>query len=518
MATTPTPTKKTFAGINRRSFLKTSLLAGAALTMPRQVFSIGTSRSKKPNVLFIAVDDLRPQLGCYGFNYMQTPFMDELGASGCVFERAYCQQAVCSPSRTSLMTGLRPDDTKIYDLRTHFRDTIPDAVTLPQYFKQNGYHSQAYGKIYHGPLDDAASWSVPWHPSGPRVRTDRPQSGNYVTPEGIAAHQQAKAEWEAGGRKGMIFGLPYEIQDIDDDEHGDGALSLAAEQTLAQLAENPEEPFFLGVGYRKPHLAFLAPKKYWDLYPEDSIDLDDNPFRPKGAPDIALTEWGELRAYATVPKEGPLSEEMARNLIRGYYACTSFIDAQVGRLMAALKKHDMWENTVICLWGDHGFHLGDKGLWCKHTNYETAVHSPLLMRDPNSSGGKKTRGLCEFVDVYPTLCDLADLEIPTNLAGISLAEPIARDKQTIKEAAFSQYPRGNIMGYSMRTDRYRFTTWENQNTGNQTAMELYDHENDPNEMVNIAEQADSQPVVSELTTLLNRMSPEVFSARKITAS
>lgn len=507
---------------NRRTFIKSALMAGTAMALPKAGFAGSPSKSKRPNVLFIPIDDLRPQLGCYGAKAMHTPNIDMIAGAGSVFERAYCQQAVCSPSRTSLMTGLRPDNTGVYDLHTHFRKHIPDAVTIPEYFKQQGYYTQAIGKIFHGPLDDPQSWSVPWNRGGTRTPglPDFPNEYNYYSEEGIQAVRDRREEYKRTGKKsslpGFIFGLPYDCADIPDELPGDGCVATAGVNALAKRAE-AGNPFFLAVGFRKPHLPFCAPKKYWDMYPEDEIDLDDNPFRPKGAPDIALHEWGELRAYYGVPPTGPLSDDLARKLIRGYYACVSYIDAQVGRLIQALKDNGQWDNTIIALWGDHGFHLGDHGLWCKHTNFETAVHAPLIFRDPRSPGGQRSSGLCEFVDIFPTLCDLADLPIPTNLQGMSLAEAVAQGRSEIKEAAFSQYPRpGNIMGYSMRTNRYRYTTWQQLGNGEQVADELYDEHNDPVEMNNIAPEDKAE--VARLAELMNRMSPEVFCERKIPAA
>lgn len=512
--------------MNRRTFLKGALVTGTALTFP-PVFSILRGASaRRPNVLFIAVDDLRPQMGCYGFSKMKTPNFDALASSGCLFKQAYCQQAVCSPSRTSLVTGQRPDVTKVYDLKTHFRKTIPGVITLPECFKQNGYTTQAIGKIFHGNLDDPQSWSVPWDKDGVKTGPPIPRVEGYTSEEGMRvirqriAEDREKAKLQGRDEEGMHFGMPYEIEDIDDDQHGDGCVAVGALQRLQQLQKQPDVPFFLGVGFRKPHLPFLAPRKYWDLYPEDQISLDEHPFRPKGTPDIALHNWGELRAYAGVPKTGPLPDDLARTLIRGYYACTSFIDAQVGRLIASLKELKLWDNTIIVLWGDHGFHLGDHGLWCKHTNFETAVHAPLMVRDPRCEGGLSYAAPTEFVDIYPTLCSLSGITPTQALSGRSLASAVeGRASEVPVHAAFSQYPRpGNVMGYSMRTERYRCTVWEKRDSGERVASEVYDDQNDPAEINNLTDVAGNEKLAQQLIADLDRESPRVFPARKLVAA
>ena len=443
------------------------------------------------NVLFIAVDDLRPQLGCYGHAQMISPNLDRLGASGTVFRRTYCQQAVCAPSRASLLSGCRPDTTRIYELRTLLRATMPDVVTLPQLFKEHGYQSISLGKIYHhGKRDDPQGWSEdPW--GAPNAFP------GCVTEEKLAILQRLRDEAPDQQTRSRIRGPATEAGDLPDDAYADGKLTDRAIETLQRVKG---EPFFLGVGYYKPHLAFACPKRYWDLYPSGEINLADNPFRPKGAPDIALHNWGELRAYHDIPRQGPLSDEQARELVHGYYACTSFIDAQVGRLMDELEQLGLRDNTVIAIWGDHGWNLGEHGLWCKHCNYETSVHSPLIVSAPGQkAAGQPTDALTEFVDIYPTLAELCGLPLPDHLEGTSLV-PLMDDPATPwKRAAFSQYPRGgNVMGYSMRTDRYRYTEW--LRGGEQVvARELYDHQEDPGENVNVAEAPQNAETVKELS-------------------
>lgn len=500
--------------LNRREFLArgagASLLLGALPTWAAEE----AKPAPKRNVLFIAVDDLRPELGCYGAKHMNTPNLDKLAAGGIVFNRAYCQQAVCSPSRTSLLTGLRPDTTRIYELQTHFRRTIPHAVTLPQHFKAHGYHCVGLSKIYHGGLDDPASWSVPhWSPGGP----------GYGKPETLADIQkraaQARAEGKDLGGKAVekdtktglvlrvtapafrVRGPSWEDPDVPDNALPDGKTTDKAIEVLRQAKD---KPFFLAVGYLKPHLPFVAPKKYFDLYPPDTLSLADNPFPPRDCPDIALTNWGELRAYSDIPPQGKLSDQKARELVRAYYASTSYVDAQVGRLLDELDKLGLADNTVVVLWGDHGWHLGEHGLWCKHTNFEIATRSPLLFRAPGQKKpGAKTDALAEFVDIYPTLCELCGLPLPEGLEGTSLAPVLDDPARPWKKAAFSQYPRGKVMGYSLRTARYRYTEWQERPGGKAIARELYDYQADPAGNANIAEKPENAELVGQLSKLLN---------------
>ncbi|MEJ5340489.1 MAG: sulfatase [Thermogutta sp.] len=462
----------------------------------------------KYNVLMIAVDDLRPEAGCYGVPIIKTPHIDALASQGLLFNRAYCQQAVCSPSRTSLLLGRRPDTTRVYDLQTHFRKTLPDVITLPQHFKNHGYHTQGLSKIYHGGLDDPASWSVPhWSPSKPM----------YGKPETLADLDRRREEMrkkagpatrvlERDPKTGIplrlsapqyrVYGPAWEDPDVPDDALPDGETTNRAIELLQELKDRR---FFLAVGYLKPHLPFVAPKKYYDLYRKDDIPLAANTFPPKDCPPIALTNWGELRAYQGIPAVGPLPDSMARDLVHGYYAATSYVDAQIGRLLAEVDRLGLRDSTIVVLWGDHGWHLGDHGLWCKHTNFETATRSLLIFRVPGQPHpGAKTDALVEFVDIYPTLCELCGLPIPEGLEGTSLVPLFENPQRPWKKAAFSQYPRGKVMGYSMRTDRYRYTEWRPSGGGEPVAVELYDHTTDPLENVNLAGRPEYKDLVAQL--------------------
>jgi iduronate 2-sulfatase len=466
---------------NRRKFLKTGLASMAATAAgPVQ------AANKPMNVLFIAVDDLRPELGCYGASHVQSPHIDRLASQGTLFNRAYCQQAVCSPSRTSLMTGRRPDSTRVWDLETNFRDTIPDVVTLSQQFMRHGYHAESMGKIYHGRtrLNDPQSWSVDaWFPNNPA----------YQTGEGQAIFKN----------RGDRNGLPVEAPDVPDNALQDGATADRAVQALRRLKD---QPFFLATGFFKPHLPFVAPKKYFDLYNRADIEPADNPLPPKDSPEWAWAKWGELRKYWGMPQEGPVSDAQARELIHGYQACVSYTDAQIGRVISELDRLGLRDNTVIVLWGDHGWQLGDHGWWCKHTNYETSAHAPLIISVPGQQPGV-TNALVEFVDIYPTLCEVCGIPLPEGLEGDSFQPLVEDPEHPWKTAAFSQYPRsipgiGRGMGYSMRTDWYRFTEWSAP--GNDfRAYELYDHQRDSQEDVNIAGHSANAELVKQLTRQLH---------------
>ena len=496
-----------------RLFPAVLLLLLAPLLPEAHGVRAGAAQPGKVNVLFIAIDDLRPEAGCYGNTKIKTPNIDRLAARGTTFLRAYCQQAVCSPSRTSLLLGRRPDTTKVYDLQTHFRLNLPEVVTLPQYFKQQGYHSQGFSKIFHGGLDDPKSWSVKhWRPGGP----------SYGKPQTLAelARQQKELRAKRGGpavkilkrdpETGLVLkktppkyrvrGPAWEDPDVADNALPDGKTT---DRALEVLREVKDKRFFLAVGYIKPHLPFVAPRKYFDLYRREDLKLAPNPLPPKDCPKIALHNWGELRAYQDIPKTGPLSDKMALDLVHGYYAATSYVDAQIGRLLDELERLGLADKTVIVMWGDHGWQLGEHGLWCKHTNFEIATRVPMIFAAPGQKKpGAKTDALAEFVDIYPTLCDLCGLPVPEGLEGTSLAPVIDRPDRPWKTAAFSQYPRGKVMGYSIRTDRYRYTEWLPRSGGDPVARELYDHREDPQENVNLANRPENKDLVAKLTKQL----------------
>lgn len=486
--------------------------------------------AKKPtgyNVLFIAVDDMRPELGCYGDEYMHTPNIDRLASQGMLFNRAYCQQAVCNPSRASLMTGLRPDSTKVHDLQRHFRAFIPDVVTVSQHFKNHGYHSQAISKIYHRRLDDPQSWSVP---------QSRPKAPTYIDPKIRAQMRKTRRELESKGiatRRGPdkkdpktgatlalsnrkrvpVHGPTWEAPDVADNVLCDGKTADRIIELLREFKQK-DKPFFLGCGFIKPHLPFVAPKKYFDLYPLASVKLPDNCFNPKNVPALSLHNSGEFRVYSDIPRKGPIPKPLLRDSLRAYRACVSYVDAQVGRILAELDRLGLRENTVVVLWGDHGWHLGEQNLWGKMTNFEIATRVPMIISAPGQKrAGTKTNALSESVDIYPTLCELCDLPLPENLEGTSLVPLMNDPDRKWKTAAFSQYGRPGMfpsekrikhMGYSMRTDRYRYTQWKNYKTGEVVARELYDYQTDPQGNVNVADEPENAELVKQLGRQLEK--------------
>jgi len=524
------------------------ILASLVVGAGAQSLAAADATPPKPNILFIAVDDLRPELGCYGKDYIQSPNIDGLAKAGMVFNRAYCQQAVCAPTRSSLMTGTRPDTTKVWDLVTHFRTALPDVVTLGQHFKNNGYFVQGMGKIYHSSLNDAPTWSVPWQ---------NPKAPTYVLPENVAL-SEGKVQGEPDGEKGdnsgaalSSYSLPktntsgkntvagasagqksrkkgkpaaaasqdgeiagevkssrhntlgpaYECADVPDNTYTDGKVADLAVKTLQEISKKPE-PFFLAVGFIKPHLPFVSPKKYWDLYDPAKIVLAPNPFRPKDAPDYAVLPGSEMRKFHGIPEES-IPADLARKLKHGYYAGVSFTDAQVGKVLAELDRLGLRRNTIVILWGDHGWKLGEHDAWCKHSNVENDVNAPLILSVPGmKNAGAHTDALVEYVDIYPTLSELAGLPLPGHLEGTSFKPLLDDPKRPWKSAAFSQYPRsqnGGLMGYTMRTDRYRFTVWVGRTDHSKVdAIELYDHQVDPQENVNIARDPASADLVSQL--------------------
>jgi len=509
------------ADVSRRTFLGATAAVAAGFAARAQ------APKDKLNVLFLASDDLKPLLGCYGDKTAKTPNMDRLAARGLVFDRAYCQQAVCSPSRSSLLTGTRPDTTKVWDLETHFRTAIPDVVTLPQHFKANGWQTEGMGKLYHGGFDDPPSWSVPsWMP-GRKPAAGALLDGAWryagVGEDDWYEEQAARLQLtQAGGlRSAQAGGLrsaqagarpaqpprgrPWESLDAPDDQTGDGRIARYA---VERLRANADRPFFLAVGFLKPHLPFVSPKKYWDLYDRDQFQLADNPNPPQGAPDFAKTGWGELRQYLGMPKTGPLSDDEARSMLHGYYAAISFMDAQLGLVLDELDQLKLTERTAIVLWGDHGWHLGDHGFWCKHTNYESATNAPLIMSVPGmKAAGQHTGALTEFVDIYPTLCDVCGIAKPAHLEGWSAAPLLDDPKRPWKKAAFSQYPRGMGqqgagMGYALATERYRFVEWRPRKDPDNSICELYDHQTDPKENRNIADLPEQAERVKEFRAMV----------------
>jgi len=473
---------------------------------------VNGQENNKPNVLFIAIDDLKPTLASYGDTFAITPNMDKIASKGTVFLNNHTQQAVCGPARASLMTGKRPDYTKVRDLKTKMRDMNPTILTIPQYFKQNGYTTAGTGKIYDprcvDKFLDQPSWSIPFkntHNLTFAKGYNKPIKAHYQSEKikslYIDLQKEAKLKDVKNVNKYVASRLkpPYESANVPDDAYTDGAIANHAIGLLDQLGKNQDTPFFLAVGFKKPHLPFVAPTKYWDLYNADDIQLAPFQKKSKNGTDIAYHSSGELRSYKspeityTVTDEKLLSVEEAvqRKLIHGYYACTSYVDAQIGKIMSKLKENNLDKNTIIVIWGDHGWHLGDHSLWNKHSAFEQATRSPLIVYSPFVEKEVKVTSPTEFLDIFPTLCDLTGLEIPANLDGVSLKPLVNAEVSKVKEVAVSQQPRGKNIGYTFRSEKYRYTVWvaKKKSTDGITkkdeiAHELYDYVNDPLETTN----------------------------------
>lgn len=488
---------------------KVSLLILLAL-----IFLSGNAQSEKqndrPNVLMILVDDLKPTLGTYGDSVAISPNIDNLAADALQFERAYVNQAVCGPSRYNLMLGMRSTSSGIYGFGKNFRKTIPEAVTLPQYFKQNGYHVESMGKVYHvghGQGDDELSWSVP-------SRKDKVIE--YIVPEskeGPLTREEAFFENtrkyfnDIPKNKELPRGAAWEKPDVLDDAYADGRIARHAIDRLRQL-DNDGKPFFMAVGFVRPHLPFSVPKKYWDMYNAVQLPMPKFEDFPKDAPKIAEKRGGEIAQFFPVPKDAnaEYSEELKRNLIHGYYASVSYMDAQLGKVIDELKRLELDKNTIVLLWGDHGWHLGDHGIWTKHTNYEQPTRIPFLISVPGlTKKNTNTKQFMETVDIYPTLVDLARLPQPKaiqKLDGISLRPVLETPSKTIKDHAYHAYRKRNYIGEAIRDKRYRMVRWTNSKDVDDVTYELYDYAEDPLETENIARR--NKKVVKRMEAILNQ--------------
>ncbi len=515
-------------------------------------FTAVARSAEKPNILFIAIDDLRPELGCYGSPIVKSPNLDELAARGLRFDRAYCQEAICSPSRASLLSGLRPDQTGITHNYVEFRDLNPDVITLPQHFRQQGYETVSSGKIFHRPGDDPQSWSrqAAWK----KVPYDKPNY-TFADPKNHELHMQQRKEmfekYGEASKRGLASGPAYESYDVPDHAYIDGYNTEGAIATLKELVKNDGKPFFLAMGYKLPHLNWVAPKKYWDLYDRDQIDLATQAVGPENGAQVGLHPSFELRVRANIPKIGPIGEDLSRTLLHAYYASVSYVDSLIGQLLSALDESGAAGNTIIIVWGDHGWHLGEMGIWGKATNYEIATRVPMIISTPEMTvRGEGTDALVEFVDIYPTLCELADLPRPGHIVGTSFVPLLDDPKQEWKDCALSQFPspalrewaanplsdemretffgplivevedrimkqqgdkwnrnlfENHLMGYSLRTDRYRYVSWLDYRDidAQPVFTELFDHENDPDETRNVAEE--NPEVVEKLSKKLVEM-------------
>lgn len=474
-------------------FLLGRALAAALVILV--VADAGRAAERPLNVLFIAADDLRNDLACYGHPQVKTPHLDRLAARGVIFDRAYCQQALCNPSRASLLTGRRPDTLGIWDLPTHFREVDAEIVTLPQHFKQQGYFTQNIGKIFHNWRQeiqgDPTSWSVPAVMHYATHGSDTPQV------EGALPENLAKAP-------------RCECRDVPDEAYFDGRIAAKAVEALQQMRTR-KEPFFLAVGFWKPHLPFNPPKKYWDLYEREAITLPKNPQPPEDVPELALHNGRELLGRAG----GKLTTDDVRELRHGYLAGISYLDAQVGKLLEELERSGLAKNTIVVFWADHGFHLGEHHLWCKTSNFELDARVPLIIATPGGKPvGERSQALVELLDLYPTLVDLCDLPQPQGLEGTSLVPVLKNPAESVKPAAYTQHPRPayyqgkpQAMGVSVRTSRFRYTEWRAFDSGEVLARELYDHQGDPDETRNLVRSAEYEADVKAARALLEKEFP-----------
>jgi arylsulfatase A-like enzyme len=473
----------------RNLFVSVVLLASPALCS-----NCGGDREPaRPNVLFIAVDDLRPELNSYGSTQVQSPNIDRLAATGVTFTRAYCNVPVCGASRASLLTGTRPTYNRFLQYYAQADVEAPDAVTIPEHFRNNGYRTISVGKVFHTPADnEAKAWSETPFRLDHHRRPDESWSDqgwqNYITDDNLAI---AKSRTSGAA-------LPWEKADVPDTAYFDGQYARKAIEYLRTF-KSSDQPFFLALGFLKPHLPFNAPQKYWDLYEREEIELADNPFFPENAPDQARSNWGELRAYYGIPGEGPVSDSVARTLVHGYYACVSFTDALIGQVLEELDRLGLRENTIIVLWGDHGWNLGEHGMWCKHVNFETSLRTTLLMSAPEATTGKAD-GIVELVDLYPTLNELCDLPNPSQeLEGASLASMLRDPNARVKDFAISKW----MNGVTLVGERYFYTEWHDPER-RETGRMLYDHQRDPEENLNIAESEGMAALVKELSEQLHQ--------------
>lgn len=441
--------------------------------------AVAQTSAQRPNVLFIAVDDLNNELGCYGSKVVKSPNIDRLAVRGIRFDRAYNQFPLCSPSRSSLLTGYRPDVTGVYELQTHFRKNLPDVVTLPQLFKNNHYFSARIGKIYHygvpgeigtNGLDDSISWNLRINPYG-RDKVEESKVVNLTPGRALGS------------------ALSYYMSDGEDNEQTDGKI---ADEAIRLLQEKKDEPFFLAVGFFRPHTPFVAPKKYFDLYPLESIQL---------APTIVndLNDVPEAALY-TKPANWGLAEEDLRKSRRAYYAAISFMDAQVGRVLNELDRLKLSGNTIVVLWSDHGYNTGEHGQWMKQSLFEKSARVPLIIAVPGGQKGKTSARTVELLSLYPTLAELCGLPLLQKVQGASLVPLLKNPSAVWNLPAYTQVKRSNLMGRSVRTERWRYNEWDEGKAG----VELYDHQKDPGEFTNLANNPAYSRQVKELSALLHK--------------
>ncbi len=477
------------------------------------IFSLTTHAAAQKNVLLILVDDLKPALGAYGDKSSVSPNIDKLANSGMRFDLAYANQAVCMASRYTLMLGSRSSSTGFYSFGTEFRDVYPNAVTMPQHFMKAGYHAESMGKVYHighGNTNDEASWSIPHH---------KEKVIEYVLPESTGGKLTREEAFftnyklhHAKEHKGKfdIFSLPrgaaWEAAPVTDDAYGDGRVATHAIDRL-RVMKKRKQPFFMAVGFSRPHLPFSAPQKYWDMYDPEKLPMPEFEEAPKDTPRFAVKRKGEITNFFPIPNhDGPFQPDLTRKLIHGYYASVSYMDAQVGRVMDELKRLELDKNTIVVLWGDHGFHLGDHASWTKHSNFEQAIRIPLIFVAPGvTKPGTASNQPAESVDVFPTLASLTGLNKPKGpqpIDGLDLSPVLKNGKKRVRDHAYHAYNKRTHLGLAIRTERYRMVKWIPHDKSKETVYELYDYKNDPLETVNLA--GKNKKVLNKLLAILDK--------------
>lgn len=478
----------------KRHFILILIIGGIYLE------AYGQSANKslnQPNILFIMVDDLRPELGCYDQPHIKSPNIDRLARMGQLFTQAYVNYPVCGPSRAILLSGLYGSPSRFNGWNCSQDKDVPGLVSLPMHFKNNNYSTVSLGKVYNNFEDGKGSWDDIWRPATTTTAWD------YQSEEGISIFKSLNEERQYNTQPRNNQNLPnrgpaFENPEIEDEVYEDGRIATKAMEKL-QKFKSTGEAFFMAVGFKKPHLPFNAPKRYWDLYDRESIELPDNFYPPKNAPKESLHNYNELRAYSNIPNEGPFSEELSKALNHGYYASVSYVDSQVGRVLDELENLGLNENTIVVLWGDHGWQLGEHELWCKHSNFNTSTRIPLIFKIPGKLTDVKQESLVETVDIYPTLCELAGINAPIHVQGKSFMQLLDNPKAEGKKAIFS---RSNLGGETILTKTHAYTEFYDKDGQLKSTM-LFDLVNDPNENENIVDKAKSQDIIAQMTELLS---------------
>jgi iduronate 2-sulfatase len=484
-------------------------------------YTLPKTNKNRKNIILFLVDDLKPTIGAYGDPVAISPNIDRLSEMGMRFNNTYCNQAVCVASRYNLMLGSRSTSTGLYNFGAEFRDVYPDAVTLSQYFINADYHAESMGKVYHighGNTNDEASWSIP-HYKEKLIEYLLPESTNRELTREEAYFENTHLYFpDLPANRELPRGAAWEAPDVVDDAYADGRIARHAIDRLRELNKNPERPFFMAIGFARPHLPFSVPKKYWDMYNPEELPMPEYVQDPEGAPKFAVKRGGEIIQFKPIPeKEHVYLDELTRKLIHGYYASMSYMDAQLGRIMDELKRLKMLENTIIVLWGDHGWHLGDHSYWTKHTNYEQANIIPLIMVAPGvAKPNTSTDQLAETVDIFPTLAELAGLDkpnVPQPIDGLSMVPVLKNPGLRIRDHAYHSFPRGGHLGRAVRTGRYRLVEWRSiNNLGEEKVYELYDYLKDPLETKNIYSQ--NKEVAATLKAILaNHPEPRMPARR-----